>query len=162
VAAEHDALTMLRQPDLRHLCDLTVELGQPIELDQGRAGRRRIIPIIGGTVSGERLNGRILNLGADWQTVFSDGSAELDTRYVFETDDGAIVDIRNFGYRHGPEEVLAALARGESVDPSRYYMRTHPRFETGDARYSWLNVLICVGTGAREAAAVRVSVFEVL
>lgn len=153
---------VLRQPELRHLCDLNVELASPIELGEGRGGKRRMIPIVGGTVTGERLRGRILNLGADWQTIFADGSAELDTRYAIETHDGAMIDIRNFGYRHGPADVLAALARGEPVDPSLYYMRTHPRFETGDPRYSWLNTMICLGTGAREALAVKVSVFEVL
>ena len=149
-------------PGLRHLCEIFVELAQPLELGDAPRGRRRIIPIIGGRVEGDRLNGRILNLGADWQTVFADGTAELDTRYSMQTDDGAVIDIRNFGYRHGPAEVLAALARGESVHPSLYTMRTHPRFETGDARYAWLNRLIAVGAGTREPAAVRVSVFEVL
>ena len=139
-----------------------VELAEPLEMGAARSGRRRIIPIVGGTVSGARLNGRILDLGADWQTVFADGSAELDTRYSIETDDGALIDIRNFGYRHGPAEVLGALGRGEAVDPSLYYMRTHPRFETGDARYAFLNTMICIGTGARDAARVKVSVFEVL
>jgi hypothetical protein len=71
--------------DLRHLCDLHVELAAPIELGTGPRGRRRIIPIVGGIVTGERLSGRILDLGADWQTVFSDHSAELDTRYAIET-----------------------------------------------------------------------------
>ncbi len=149
-------------PPLRHLCDLKVQLAPIMELGDSPRGRRRIIPIIGGTVTGERLNGRILNLGADWQTILADGVAELDTRYAFETDDGALIDIRNFGFRHGPPEVLAALARGEPVDPSAYYMRTHPRFETGDSRYAWLNRLICIGTGSRHADHVRVSVFEVL
>lgn len=153
---------MLDQPALRHLCDIVADLGSPMELGDGRGGRRRIIPIVGGEVTGERISGRILDLGADWQTVFADGSAELDTRYSMETDDGALIDIRNFGYRHGPADVLAALGRGEEVDPKHYYMRTHPRFETGAKRYRWLNTLICVGTGAREAARVRVSVFEVL
>src|SRR5690606_8814291 len=153
---------MLPQPELRHLCDLIVELAAPMELGDARSGRRRIIPIVGGEVTGERLAGRILHLGADWQTVFADSSAELDTRYAIETHDGALVDIRNFGYRRGPADVLAALGRGEAVDPSHYYMRTHPRFETGDPRYGWLNTMVCVGTGAREAARVRVSVFEVL
>jgi hypothetical protein len=148
-------------PALRHLCEIYVELAPPMELGDAPKGRRRIIPIIGGRVEGERLNGTILNLGADWQTVFGDGTAELDTRYAMRTDDGAIIDIRNFGYRHGPPEVLAALARGEHVDPSRYSMRTHPRFETGDPRYRWLNRLIAIGSGAREPASVRVSVFEV-
>lgn len=150
------------QPGLRHLCDLDVELGSPIELGDGPRGRRRIIPIVGGKVTGERLSGRILNVGADWQTVFSDGTAELDTRYAMETADGAVVDIRNFGYRHGPEKVLAALARGDAVDPALYYMRTQPRFETGDARYSWLNRIICMGSGARLADGVKVRFFEVL
>lgn len=145
-----------------HLCDLTVELATPMELGQSPRGRRRIIPIIGGAVTGERLSGEILDLGADWQTILSDGTAELDTRYSMRTHDGALIDIRNFGFRHGPQDVIEALARGDDVDPKSYYMRTHPRFETGDPRYRWLNRMICVGTGTREAARVRVSVFEVL
>ena len=48
------------------------------------------------------------------------------------------------------------------VDRSLYVMRTQPRFETGAPRYAWLNRLIAVGSGAREPAAVRVSIFEVL
>jgi hypothetical protein len=146
----------------RHLCDLEVELAQPIELGTTPRGRRRMIPIVGGTVTGDRLSGRILNLGADWQTIFADGSAELDTRYAMETGDGALIDIRNFGYRHGPAEVLARLARGEPVDPASYYMRTHPRLETGDERYAWLNRTIFLGTGSRHASSVRVTFYEVL
>lgn len=147
---------------LAHLCDLKVELAAPVELGLSPRGRRRMIPIVGGTVTGERLSGRILNLGADWQTVFADGSAELDTRYAMETHDGAVIDIRNFGYRHGPAEVLGALAKGEIVDPSRYYMRTQPRFETGDPRYAWLNRTVFVGSGARESDCVKIAFYEVL
>lgn len=150
------------QPQLRHLCDLDVELGTPIELGDGPRGRRRIIPIVGGRVTGERLTGRILDLGADWQTIFSDGTAELDTRYSMETGDGAVIDIRNYGYRHGPKEVLDRLARGDAVDPALYYMRTQPRFETGDARYLWLNRIVCIGSGARLKDGVRITFFEVL
>lgn len=152
----------LPAPRLAHLTDLRVDLGAPVELGDGRGGRRRIIPIVGGTAAGERLSGRILSLGADWQTVFADGLAELDTRYTIETHDGAIVDIRNWGYRHGPPEVMARLAAGETVDPSDYVMRTHPRFESGAPDYTFLNRMICIGTGAREAAAVRLTVYEVL
>lgn len=149
------------QPTLVPLCEFRVELAAPLEMGAAPKGRRRIIPIIGGRVTGERLNGEILNLGADWQTVAADGTAELDTRYGMRTDDGAIVEIRNFGIRHGPPEVLAALARGEAVDPTRYSMRTQARFETGDARYDWLNKLLAVGSGVREASAVRLLLFEV-
>ena len=152
---------MVDPPRLSHLIDLRVELGPPMELGDGRAGRRRIIPIVGGTVTG-RFAGRILAHGADWQTVFEGGLAELDTRYCIETDDGALIEIRNYGFRHGPPEVLARLAAGEDVDAAEYYMRTHPRFETGAPAYAHLNRMICVGTGAREASAVRMHVFEVL
>jgi hypothetical protein len=56
---------------------------------------------------------------------------------------------------------MRKLASGEAVDPSLYYMRTTPRFETGDARYAWLNRIICVATGARRREAVELEVYEV-
>ena len=149
----------LAPPALTHVCDLEVELDPIRDMGEGRAGRRRIIPIVGGRVWGPKLNGAILNLGADWQTIFADGNAELDTRYGFETDDGATIEIRNYGYRHGPAEVIAAIARGEEVDPASYYMRTHARLETGDPRYDWVNRTLFVGTGARLDGQVVVSLF---
>lgn len=149
-------------PRLVPLCHIDAELGKPIEMGTTSSGVFRIIPIIGGIVTGERLSGRVGNLGADWQTVHGDGYAELDTRYMIETHDGATIDVRNFGYRHGPAEVLARLAAGEDVDPGEYYMRTQPRFHTGDARYAWLNRTVFLGTGERRFGAVRIRVFEVL
>jgi len=149
----------LMEPKLEHACDLRVELGPIREMGLGRAGKRRIIPIIGGTVKGPAINGTILNLGADWQTIFSDDVAELDTRYAFETDDGALIEIINYGFRHGPAEVIAAVGRGEPVDPALYYMRTHAKIETGDPRYSWVNRLLFVGSGARNASSVEISLY---
>lgn len=148
-------------PPLEFACRLTVELDRLREMGPGRAGQRRIIPIVGGTVTGPLLNGRILNLGADWQTIFAGGTAELDTRYAMETDDGALIEIVNYGFRHGPPEVIRALAAGEPVDPGRYYMRTHARLETGDGRYGWVNDTLFVGTGQRQAARVIVDLFSV-
>ncbi|MCB1341155.1 MAG: DUF3237 domain-containing protein [Pseudooceanicola sp.] len=151
----------LPAPELRHFCDLYVDLGPIMEMGAGRAGRRRIIPIVGGRVEG-RIAGRILNLGADWQTIMADGQADLDTRYAMETADGAVIEIVNRGVRHGPAEVIARLAKGEAVAPSEYYMRTTARLETGDARYEWVNRALFVGTGTRLASAVKVSLYEVL
>jgi hypothetical protein len=149
----------LPTPKLEEVCTLQVELDPIREMGAGRAGHRRIIPIVGGTVTGARLSGRILNLGADWQTIFAGGLAELDTRYAMETDDGAVIEIINYGFRHGPEEVLAAVGRGEEVDPAAYYMRTHARLETGDARYDWVNRTLFVGVGARFQQAVQVTLY---
>lgn len=148
-------------PPLTHVCDLFVELDPIREMGRGNAGARRIIPIVGGRVVGPRLNGRILNVGADWQTIWDGGVAELDTRYAMELDDGAVIEIRNYGLRHGPAEVIAKLAAGEEVAPDQYYMRTHARLETGDARYDWVNRTLFVGAGARLASAVQVSLFAI-
>lgn len=153
---------MMTPPSLRPVCEIEAELAAPLETGPAPGGAWRIIPIVGGRVNGERLSGRVLNLGADWQTVHEAGYAELDTRYALETDDGALIDVRNFGLRHGPPEVLARLAVGEQVEPSLYYMRTHPRLRTGDPRYEWVNRTIFVGTGERYASSVRIGIFEVL
>lgn len=152
----------LPDPKLDHVCTLNVTLDPIREMGAGRAGARRIIPIVGGTVTGPQLNGRILNVGADWQTLFSDGLAELDTRYAIETDDGATIEIINYGYRHGPKEVLEAVARGEPVDPASYYMRTHARLETGDERYAWVNRTLFVGVGARNQSSVQVELYAIV
>lgn len=146
---------------LKHYCDLYVELSPIVEMGDGRAGKRRIIPIVGGSVVGERVNGKILNVGADWQTIWPDGTAELIARYAFETDDGAVIEIDNYGYRHGPPEVLAALARGEAVDPATYYFRTQARLETGDPRYAWVNKTLFVCSGSRQAESVKISMYEI-
>jgi len=148
-------------PPLQHVCDLTVMLDPILEMGPGPAGQRRIIPIVGGKVEGERIRGEILDLGADWQTVLADGQAELDARYAVRTHDGAIIEVRNLGLRHGPADIMARVAAGEDVDPSGYYMRTHLRLETGDARYAWVNRALFLGTGGRRAASVVLSIFEI-
>ena len=124
-------------------------------------GRRRIIPITGGSFHGEKLSGRVLPGGADWQIVRADGVSQLEARYTLETADRALIYVRNYGLRHGPADILAKLAAGEAVDPSLYYMRTTPLFETSAQRYQWLNRIVCVATGSRRTAAVELEVFEV-
>jgi Protein of unknown function (DUF3237) len=138
-----------------------IELAPAQELGEAPLGRRRIINITGGRFSGERLAGRVLPGGADWQLIRADGVAWLDARYTLETQDGALIYVRNRGFRHGTPEVLARLAAGENVDPGHYYMRTTPLFETGDGRYAWLNRIVCVARGARRPRAVELEVFEV-
>ncbi|HZD20262.1 MAG TPA: DUF3237 domain-containing protein [Burkholderiales bacterium] len=146
---------------LEPLLRAEITLAAPQELGDTPHGRRRVIPITGGSFRGERLSGRVLASGADWQVIRADGVAELDARYTLETLEGALIYVRNFGYRHGPADVIRRLMAGEPVDPALYYMRTTPRFETGAERYRWLNGLICVATGARRAAAVELEVFAV-
>ncbi|HUQ25101.1 MAG TPA: DUF3237 domain-containing protein [Burkholderiales bacterium] len=146
---------------LQPLLIAEITLAPAQELGETPQGRRRIINITGGSFRGERLSGKVLAGGADWQVIRPDGVADLDARYTLETADGALIYVRNHGYRHGPADVLRKLSLGEEVDPALYYMRTTPLFETGDARYAWLNRLICVGTGARKRSSVHLEIFEV-
>jgi hypothetical protein len=124
-------------------------------------GERRVVDIVGGRVDGPRLKGRILP-GADWQIVRPDGVTDLQARYAIETDHGTRILVTSDGLRHGPPQVIAALARGEEVDPARYYFRTLMRFETADPALAWLNRILALGTGAREKLAVRLDVYEVV
>lgn len=146
------------EPGLEPAFEVDVELG-PLE-DHGatRAGHRRVIPIVGGAVHGA-FEGRILPGGADWQLVRADGAIEIDGRYSAQAADGSLVYLHAVGVRSGPPEVLAALLRGEPVDPSAYYFRTvvtiesaaHPEFERS------LYVASCI----REANRVRYNAYRI-
>ena len=124
-------------------------------------GERRVIGILGGSVRGPKLNGRILPGGADWQIIRTDGVADIKARYIIETDDGARIMVTSEGLRHGPPEVMERLARGDNVDPAHYYFRTVMRFETSDPKVDWLNRILALARGQREARAVRLDVYEV-
>ena len=124
-------------------------------------GERRVIGILGGSVRGPKLNGRILPGGADWQIIRTDGAADIKARYIIETDDGARIMVTSEGLRHGPPEVMERLARGDNVDPAHYYFRTVMRFETSDPKVDWLNRILALARGQREARAVRLDVYEV-
>jgi len=152
----------MRPLESRPLFTAVVEVGKIQSLGPMEARDRRVIPITGGTITGERVSGRIVSGGADWQTLWSDGLAEIEARYMMETVDGAHVLIHSTGTRHGPAEVVAALGRGEAVDPALYYFRTALRFETGDARYRWLSRLLAIGIGRREAGRVVIDAWEIL
>ena len=73
-----------------------------------------------------------------------------------------MIEVRSQGYRHGPLEVLARLARGEEVDPASYYFRTIMRFETGDENIAWLNRTIAIATAERKARRVDLKAWRLL
>lgn len=147
--------------DLAHLMTLRVTLAPIRDLGETPVGHRRIIDIAGGTFEGERLNGVILPGGADWQFVRNDGAVWLDARYTLETDDGALIYVRNFGIRHGPADALARLGRGEPVDPALIYCRTTPQFETSSVRHAWLNRIVSVATATRRPDSIEIDAYEV-
>lgn len=141
-------------PGLEFLAHVEVELGEVLDLGVTDAGHRRIVPITGGTVTGERFSGVVVPGGADWQVIQADGATTIDTRYTLRADDGALVHLRTAGIRSGPPEVLAALLRGEDVDPSSYYFRVHATFETSAPQHAWLTRVLTVAVARRRASAV--------
>ena len=117
-------------------------------------GRRRIATVAGGEFHGERLRGIVVGAPVgDWLLQRRDGVTVLDVRLLLRTEDGEHIYMSYRGLRHGPPEVMARLAAGETVDPGSYYFRIAPVFETAATNYAWLNRIIAVGTGRREPAA---------
>jgi hypothetical protein len=140
---------------------IRADLGEIVEAGKTPYGGRRVIEILGGTVEG-RVNGKIMTGGADWQIIRGDGVADVQARYVLETDEGARILVTSNGLRHGPAEVLARIARGEDVDPSLYYFRTVLRFEASEPSLDWLNRIIAIARGRRDRVAVTLDVYEIL
>jgi hypothetical protein len=146
----------------RPLMTLEVVVPPPQRLGLGPYGTRVIAPVAGGAFEGSRLRGQVLGGGCDWTLLRADGVLELDLRLTLRTDDEALIYMSSSGLRHGPPEVLAALARGELVDPSRYYFRTAIRFETSAPEYAFLNRMFAISTGDRRASGPIYTVEEVL
>jgi hypothetical protein len=147
----------------RLLMTMHVKVGTLLNIGAVPYGTRRTAPLGGGTFEGPRLRGTILaGSSADWQLLRSDGVLEMDLRFTLRTEDGALISMRSFGMRHGPAEVIAAIGRGETVDPSKYYFRTMPRFETAHPAYLFLNRLIAVASGDRRPEGPIYTIHEVL
>ena len=149
-------------PQFDLLMTLAVDVGDLTSMGEGPLGERRVVAILGGTFEGPELRGDVLAGGADWQIARKDGVLDLDARYALKEQRGGLVRVTSQGYRHGPSEVLAALARGEEVDPSRYFFRTILRFETGAPYLQWLNKTIAVATAERKARRVLLSAYRLL
>jgi len=147
-------------PGLEFIFAAHVTVALPLDLGNVGKGTRRIVPITGGDFSGPRLRGTVIPGGADWQVVREDGVAELEARYTLRTDDGALIYVRNLALRHGPPEVMAALAAGRPVDAGSYYFRGATFFETSAARHAWLAKCVVVCTGEREPAGVKLKFYQ--
>ena len=148
--------------ETRYVFSLAIKVGAPIVAGDIGYGVRRIIPILGGEVRGPGIKGAILPVGADFQVIRPNSFTELEAKYAFEMDDGAIVYIENIGIRFGPKDLLDRIAQGEIVDPALIYFRSVPKFETGSQKYRWLMENLFIGVGARRPDRVEIDVHQVL
>jgi len=146
-------------PRLEKVFTIVAELGDVVQVGQTGRGNRRIIPITGGTVSGDGINGETINgtvrPGAwDWQLDRPDGCLDLVADYFLETDDGAVINVHNTA-------TVCPPAEGEP----RGLTFTRPQFEPPLGRYAWLGEGVYVGELAFAAdhpvPAVRITVYKV-
>jgi hypothetical protein len=149
------------QPQLEFLMALSAEVGELITMGVAPLGERRVVYITGGTFAGPRLRGAVL-AGADWQIARRDGALDLDARYALKEERGGVIQVISQGMRHGPPEVLARLARGETVDPASYFFRTFMRFETGAPELAFLNTTMALATAVRRARSVELRCYTLL
>jgi hypothetical protein len=146
----------------KYVFSLAIQVGTPIVAGDTGHGVRRVIPVLGGEVRGPGMKGMIFPVGADFQTIRPNGFTELEAKYAFEMDDGAVIYIENIGIRFGPKELLERIAKGEIVDPALIYFRSVPRFETGAENYRWLMENLFIGVGSRYPDRVELDVHQVL
>ena len=145
----------LPDPSLKRVYRLEATLGDPLDLGDLAQGRRRIVPLTGGTFAGPELSGTLLpGASADWQTVLPDGTTLGDIRYTLQTVGGDLLYVQSRGVRHGSPEVLARLGRGEEVDASKYTFRTSTQIETAAADLDWLNKGVFISVAGRQAGRV--------
>ncbi len=146
-----------------HLFTIWLEVSEISDLGATPYGQRRIGTVNGGRFEGEELRGTVApSPGGDWILLRTDGVMMLDVRITLRTNDDALIYMSYRGMRHGPQWVLDRLNKGEKVDPSEYYFRTTPLFETSSKKYSFLNRIMSVATGRREATGPIYDVFQVL
>jgi hypothetical protein len=153
----------LPAPQLEHVCDLAVTISAPIEVGLTPAGLRRMIPITGGTVTGPRLNGKVMAGGADFQLILNGGTqAHLDARYVMELDDGTRVFVQNTALRVASLENSQRIMNGQPVNPDEVYFRCQPKLEATAAHWAWLSESQFIGMGRRAPDGVFLSFYRVL
>lgn len=155
-------MSTLPKPTFRLLYDCVLQADPPKEIGSTPHGLRRVINITGGWFDGPNMSGEILPGGSDWQLIRDDGVVNLESRYMLQTGDGALIFVMNKGVRVANPEISAKLDAGEDVDPSLYRFRTTPTFETGAQDYMWLNSVVAVASAARRPRGAEIAVFEVL
>src|SRR5438045_7645084 len=110
-----------RLMNTRPLMTMQVKVARVLDVGAVPYGTRRVAPLDGGTFEGPRLRGTVLpGSSADWLLLRSDGVLELDFRATLRTEDGALISMRSFGLRHGPPDMMDAIARGEGDAPAAY------------------------------------------
>ena len=147
---------------LEFVCEIEVKIGKPFDIGETGYGIRKIIPLLGGTFKGPLIEGIVLPGGADWQLIKENEIADIDARYILQTNEGVLIYLSNKGIRVAAADVLEKLSAGVVVDAEKYYFRTAPVFETSHEKYQWLMKSLFVAKGIRNPENVIIQVWKVL
>ena len=151
------------EPELELVFEAQGKLAAPMIIGETYEGVHRIIPILEGSFEGPDIRGTIVSTGAaDWQFTRNDKVTQAEATYALRTDDDVLIQVQNYGLRHGPDAVMERLAAGQEVDPAEYYFRTSPRFTAPSGKYDWLNKSIFLCSGARYPHGIRLMFYRVL
>ncbi|GAA6017465.1 hypothetical protein JCM10207_008236 [Rhodosporidiobolus poonsookiae] len=151
------------QHSFRLCCDLEAvrSVGEGL---WGDGGQFNWINFTGGYFEGSWGRGEVVPGGQDSQHLLPAShpsaplSAQLSTRYLLKTDDGAFIQVQTRGWRTGPKEVLERLSaaaregfEGTVPAPEEYKFRLCIEMETDctNPKYAWLNTAMFVGSGLR-------------
>ena len=147
----------------RHLTTLSldVDLAAIVSIGDTPAGDRLVAPVAGGSFAGERLSGMVLPGGSDWVTRRADGNSMIDVRLVLQTKDGATLGLTYQGRFLGAAATMQRFVAGLAVDAGDFSLQTVAKFETGDARYAWLNDTIVIGVGEQADSGPAYQLYEI-
>lgn len=159
VDAQHREIKPQVVDDLKS--ELIMEMDVPL-FPPTMVGSKIIYTLKEGTVNG-KVEGKTLALGGDFGSMTGPSTFKLDVRLAVETTDKETIYVTYNGFIHTDPETFGKLVSGKAieVDPSKYYFRTNPMFETTSKKYDWLNHTISVGVGKVTAAGVSYKVYAI-
>jgi hypothetical protein len=160
-ATSLEGLSVLTELPVVHIADMTVEL-EPFTQVPTLVGDRLVAVAKRGRLQGPRISAELLPGGGDAMVLGSDGIARVNAHAVFKTDDGVLIDYSAGGVAKFPADGSARLAAGEALPFGETYIRTTPKFETADERYTWLNALVSVSFSLLSSTRTQARIYAVL
>lgn len=153
------------EPKLEFSFSIDIVVDRPIIVSNSHVtGKRQLIPILSGKVSG-RLTGEVLPGGVDSQIVEPNGVCRLSARYALKVSEGTVY-IENNGIRTVPAEFKHLLFTEDmrffnQILPSDIYFKTVPVFEVDSPELEWLRTAIFICSASRTADGVKLDFYRV-
>ncbi|MER7111054.1 DUF3237 domain-containing protein [Streptomyces sp. NPDC000229] len=131
-------------PALTYAFEIRAEIAPTLHIGHGEGETTEFTPIVGGSVEGPLLRGKVLAGGGDWSSTRGE-VCELDARYLIQADDGAVIDIVNRGYYRPRPDSPDQYDGDLQVSEAGHYYRTSPAFRTDAPAHRWLAETVFVG-----------------